>query len=57
MAPPANVLMHCVHILDEASTSKVTEKSLADLVKQRLGGRDKAEARAAIARLILTLVP
>lgn len=57
VAPPASVLMHCIHILSDGFTETITEASLATLVKQRLGGREKAEMRAAVARLILTLAP
>lgn len=57
VAPPANVLMHCIHILSDGFAETITEGSLATLVKQRLTGRDKAEIRAAVARLILALAP
>ena len=57
VAPPASVLMHCIHILDGGISETVSEGQLAKLVKERLRGRDNAAIRGAVAKLILTLAP
>jgi transcriptional regulator with XRE-family HTH domain len=57
VAPPAGILMHCVHILSQRADQSVSESALLELVKQRLSGKDRAGLRTAVAELILGLVP
>ncbi|WP_431258551.1 helix-turn-helix domain-containing protein [Roseateles chitinivorans] len=57
VAPPAEILMHCVHVLSSPGEDSVSENALLDLVRERLSGKHRAAIRAAVADLILGLVP
>lgn len=53
--PPADLIMHCIHILGVPTSSLVSEFELIKLVKHRLSGDRMAAARMALAQLICTL--
>lgn len=55
VAPPADVLMHCMHILSPPTSSMMSEADLIKLVQQRLSGKRMAAARLALAQLLCAL--
>jgi transcriptional regulator with XRE-family HTH domain len=55
VAPPAELLMHCVDILDSSFAANVTLEALVALVRERLRGAQMVGARTALAHLIQNL--
>lgn len=57
VAPPADLIIHCMNILGGSTSPSVTEGMLLSLIRQRLSGPHMAVARIAVAQLIQALVP